>query len=96
MRGDLCPFDHGVDRIVVDDVPLNRPFESIIPMAATPLAGPVGMMGGGVAARPPFFMGGTGVRNQYEMDPGFCKSLFILFILPDFLLHSSLLKIDKN
>ncbi|RHZ78767.1 hypothetical protein Glove_156g87 [Diversispora epigaea] len=73
MRGDLCPFDHGVDRIVVDDVPLNRPFESIIPMAATPLAGPVGMMGGGVTARPPFFMGNTGVRNQYEMDPGFSQ-----------------------
>ncbi|CAG8534249.1 557_t:CDS:10, partial [Acaulospora morrowiae] len=73
MRGDLCPFDHGVDRIVVDDVPLNRPFDSIIPMTATPLTGPVGMMGGGVSSRPPFFMGNAGVRNQYDLDPGFSQ-----------------------
>ncbi|CAG8474581.1 13350_t:CDS:2, partial [Dentiscutata heterogama] len=72
--GDLCPFDHGVDRIVVDDVPLNRPFDIISPMAGTPLTGPVGMMGGGVGSRPPFFMGAAGVRNQFELDTGFSQT----------------------
>lgn len=23
MRGDLCPFDHGVDPVIVDDVPIT-------------------------------------------------------------------------
>ena len=78
MRGDLCPFDHGVDRIVVDDVPLNRPFD-IIPPMATPLTGPVGIMSAGVPSRPPYFMSTAGVRNQYDLDPGYCKynSFFI-------------------
>ncbi len=73
MRGDLCPFDHGVDRIVVDDVPLNRPFDIIPPMAGTPLTGPVGIMSAGVPSRPPYFMSTAGVRNQYDLDPGYCK-----------------------
>ncbi|CAG8507982.1 10464_t:CDS:2 [Ambispora leptoticha] len=68
MRGDLCPFDHGVDRIVVDDVPLNRPFEIIPPITGTPLAANVGMMGAG---RPPFFMGTGGVHNQFDIEPPF-------------------------
>ncbi|CAI2169616.1 3033_t:CDS:2 [Funneliformis geosporum] len=71
MRGDLCPFDHGVDRIVVDDVPLNRPFDIIPPMAGTPLTGPVGIMSAGVPSRPPYFMSTAGVRNQYDLDPGY-------------------------
>ncbi|GBC10003.1 hypothetical protein RclHR1_09270008 [Rhizophagus clarus] len=71
MRGDLCPFDHGVDRIVVDDVPLNRPFDIISPMAGNPLTGPVGIMNAGVPSRPPYFMSTAGVRNQYDLDPGY-------------------------
>lgn len=26
MRGDMCPYDHGDDRIVVDDGSFNTPF----------------------------------------------------------------------
>ncbi|KAG9305945.1 hypothetical protein G9A89_016598 [Geosiphon pyriformis] len=71
MRGDLCPFDHGVDRIVVDDVPLNRPFDIIPPIGGAPMAGNVGMMGPGVPGRPPFFMGTTGTHNQFDIEPPF-------------------------
>ncbi|KAF9111475.1 hypothetical protein BGX27_004872 [Mortierella sp. AM989] len=53
MRGDMCPYDHGEDRIVVDDVP-NVPFEM---MGVVPGMGPNAMMGMG-ANRPPFFPGG--------------------------------------
>ncbi|KAF9199240.1 hypothetical protein BGZ49_010668 [Haplosporangium sp. Z 27] len=53
MRGDMCPYDHGEDRIVVDDVP-NVPFDI---MGVVPGMGPNGMMGMG-ANRPPFFPGG--------------------------------------
>ncbi|KAF9994323.1 hypothetical protein BGZ80_005782 [Entomortierella chlamydospora] len=53
MRGDMCPYDHGEDRIVVDEVP-NVPFEM---MGVVPGMGPNGMMGMG-ANRPPFFPGG--------------------------------------
>ncbi|KAF9435410.1 hypothetical protein BGZ76_006338 [Entomortierella beljakovae] len=53
MRGDMCQFDHGEDRIVVDDVP-NVPFDM---MGVVPSMGPNGMMGMGVN-RPPFFPGG--------------------------------------
>ena len=78
MRGDLCPFDHGVDRIVVDEVPMNRPpFDIIQPINANPLAGAMGMMGGGVPGRPPFFMGAGAVRNSFDIDPAFGMSLKI-------------------
>ncbi|KAG0367957.1 hypothetical protein BC939DRAFT_445349 [Gamsiella multidivaricata] len=51
MRGDLCPYDHGVDRIVVDDLPR---FDM---MGGAPAMGPNGMMGM-AGGRPPFFPGG--------------------------------------
>lgn len=29
MRGDMCPYDHGADRIVVDEGPFNNPFPNV-------------------------------------------------------------------
>ncbi|KAG0217345.1 hypothetical protein B0O80DRAFT_529018 [Mortierella sp. GBAus27b] len=51
MRGDMCPYDHGEDRIVVDEIG-RVPFD----MMGAGL-GPNGMMGMG-ANGPPFFPGG--------------------------------------
>ncbi|CAJ0845570.1 7613_t:CDS:10 [Entrophospora sp. SA101] len=68
MRGDLCPFDHGADRIVVDDVQLNRPYD-IMPPITSALSGPVGLIGG--PPRPPFYLTAPAVRGQFELDPGF-------------------------
>lgn len=45
MRGELCPFDHGVDPLVVDD--LNIPNVLRIPGDRPPTAGPP------LSARPP-------------------------------------------
>ncbi|KAG0044824.1 hypothetical protein BGZ83_009901 [Gryganskiella cystojenkinii] len=52
LRGDACPFDHGDDRIVLDDMP-GVPFNM--------MGGPQGMppmMMGMNSNRPPFFPGG--------------------------------------
>lgn len=68
MRGDLCPFDHGVDRIVVDDIPIARPFDIMPPVSGGPLPGPTGIMNVG---RPPYFIGG--IRNQFTVDNNFRK-----------------------
>ncbi|KAG0252572.1 RNA-binding protein 27, partial [Mortierella polycephala] len=53
MRGDMCPYDHGEDRIVVDDMP-RVPFEMMGGMPGMMPNGPMGMG----ANRPPFFPGG--------------------------------------
>jgi len=52
MRGDMCPYDHGEDRIVVDEM-ARVPFEMMGPGGL----GPNGMMSMGGNA-PPFFPGG--------------------------------------
>ncbi|ORX89540.1 hypothetical protein K493DRAFT_410377 [Basidiobolus meristosporus CBS 931.73] len=67
MRGDLCPYDHGVDRIVVDDPVMKRgPFDMPRPpINGPPLGGPVNMMGSNTN-RPPYFMGGK--RNQQRPE----------------------------
>lgn len=52
MRGDMCSYDHGEDRIVVDEI--GRPFDM---MGAAAGLGPNGMMGMGANA-PPFYPGG--------------------------------------
>ncbi len=45
MRGDMCPYDHGADPVVVDDVSLGgvlfpgRKFWSLFPMSDLALAG---------------------------------------------------------
>ncbi|KAF8941872.1 hypothetical protein BGZ47_007093 [Haplosporangium gracile] len=52
MRGDMCPYDHGDDRIVVDEL-AQVPFG----MMGVPGMGPNGMMGMGGMGRPPFFPG---------------------------------------
>ncbi|KAJ3173717.1 hypothetical protein HDU88_002806 [Geranomyces variabilis] len=67
LRGDACPYDHGVDRIVVDDLPMvggRPPFEMMGP------PGPMGPMGG---VRPPPFnappYGANGsVRPGFDME----------------------------
>ncbi|KAI7870676.1 hypothetical protein BDF14DRAFT_1504746 [Spinellus fusiger] len=46
MRGDMCPYDHGVDRIIVDEA-FNGPFSN------TP--GHMGVPMGGRGPQPPFF-----------------------------------------
>ncbi|KAF9923885.1 hypothetical protein FBU30_006068 [Linnemannia zychae] len=50
LRGDMCPYDHGDDRIVVDEL-AQVPFGM---MGVPPGMGPNGMMGMGMG-RPPFF-----------------------------------------
>ncbi|KAK9701193.1 hypothetical protein K7432_011827 [Basidiobolus ranarum] len=67
MRGDLCPYDHGVDRIVVDDPVMKRsPFDMPRPpIPGPPLGGPVNMMGPN-PSRPPYFMGAK--RNQQRPE----------------------------
>ncbi|KAF9938213.1 RNA-binding protein 27, partial [Modicella reniformis] len=52
MRGDMCSYDHGEDRIVVDEIG-RVPFDL---MGAASGLGPNGMMGMGANA-PPFFPG---------------------------------------
>ncbi|KAI8914840.1 hypothetical protein DFJ77DRAFT_36632 [Powellomyces hirtus] len=61
LRGDACPYDHGLDRIVVDDLPMvggRPPFDMMGP-------GPMGSV-----MRPPPFNGpfGTNGRPPYDMD----------------------------
>ncbi|KAF9899958.1 hypothetical protein EC991_008116 [Linnemannia zychae] len=53
LRGDMCPYDHGDDRIVVDEM-AQVPFGM---MGVPPGMGPNGMMGMGNMGRPPFFPG---------------------------------------
>ncbi|KAI8819889.1 uncharacterized protein EV422DRAFT_568343 [Fimicolochytrium jonesii] len=67
LRGDACPYDHGVDRIVVDDLPMvggRPPFEMMGPNPMMPIPG----MGG------PFhpYGGRPGVPNmrpQFDAEP---------------------------
>lgn len=59
LRGDACPFDHGVDRIVVDDLPMvsgRPPFDLMVP-------GPMPGM------RTPFNVPFSGNRPPYDMEP---------------------------
>ncbi|KAJ8658711.1 hypothetical protein O0I10_005434 [Lichtheimia ornata] len=54
MRGDMCPYDHGDDRIVVDDGSFNTPFPPMSQQQPAP------------AAAPPFF----GMPNTFDpYDP---------------------------
>ncbi|KAG0372884.1 hypothetical protein BGX24_012449 [Mortierella sp. AD032] len=53
LRGDMCPYDHGDDRIVVDEM-AQVPFGM---MGIPPGMGPNGLMGMGGMGRPPFFPG---------------------------------------
>ncbi|GJJ71935.1 RNA-binding protein 26 [Entomortierella parvispora] len=65
LRGDACPYDHGEDKIVVDDVQ-GVPFN----MMGGPQGMPPNMMMGMNPNRPPFFPGGAnggGMMGQ----PGF-------------------------
>ncbi|KAJ3161707.1 hypothetical protein HDU86_006477 [Geranomyces michiganensis] len=67
LRGDACPYDHGLDRIVVDDLPMvggRPPFDMMGP------PGPMGSMGG---MRPPPFNGppygaNGAARPGFDMD----------------------------
>ncbi|CEP09278.1 hypothetical protein [Parasitella parasitica] len=61
MRGDMCPFDHGVDRIIVDEG-ANSPF----PGGPFPNNG-MPPMGRGVPGQPPFF-GMPGVPDAYDPE----------------------------
>ncbi|KAG0306294.1 hypothetical protein BGZ97_000799, partial [Linnemannia gamsii] len=53
LRGDMCPYDHGDDRIVVDEM-AQVPFGM---MGVPPGMGPNGLMAMGGMGRPPFFPG---------------------------------------
>ncbi|KAG0292463.1 hypothetical protein BGZ96_004093 [Linnemannia gamsii] len=53
LRGDMCPYDHGDDRIVVDEM-AQGPFGM---MGVPPGMGPNSLMGMGGMGRPPFFPG---------------------------------------
>ncbi|ORY97883.1 hypothetical protein BCR43DRAFT_490506 [Syncephalastrum racemosum] len=59
MRGDMCPYDHGADRIVVDDnAPFNGAFQNTPPPMGAPM--PPSAPGG------PFF----GMPNNFDVyDP---------------------------
>ncbi|KAI8638028.1 hypothetical protein BD408DRAFT_423561 [Parasitella parasitica] len=61
MRGDMCPFDHGVDRIIVDEG-ANGPF----PGGPFPSNG-MPPMGPGVPGQPPFF-GMPNVPDAYDPE----------------------------
>lgn len=39
MRGDLCPYDHGTDRIIVNDRALKTPFPGNAPGPIPPNIG---------------------------------------------------------
>ncbi|KNC98627.1 uncharacterized protein SPPG_06309 [Spizellomyces punctatus DAOM BR117] len=65
LRGDACPYDHGVDRIVVDDIPMvggRPPFDLMGPAPLGPMTG----------MRAPFsvpYNAGVSGRTQYEIEP---------------------------
>ncbi|CAO3608412.1 unnamed protein product [Mucor fragilis] len=61
MRGDMCPFDHGMDRIIVDEG-ANGPF----PAGPFPNNG-MPPMGRGGPGQPPFF-GMPGVPDAYDPE----------------------------
>ncbi|KAJ3013196.1 RNA-binding protein 27, partial [Thoreauomyces humboldtii] len=65
LRGDECPFDHGLDRIVVDDLPMvggRPPFDV--------MGGPVSTMPVGMRNAPfqPPFAGNHTQRAGYELE----------------------------
>ncbi|KAG0330808.1 hypothetical protein BG000_011447, partial [Podila horticola] len=59
MRGDLCPYDHGEDRIVVDDT--QRAAFEMIPGGPTP---PFSMDSNGA----PFFAGGSNANHMSNSE----------------------------
>lgn len=61
MRGDMCPYDHGMDRIIVDEG-ANGPF----PGGPFPNGG-IPPIGRGVPGQPPFF-GMPGVPDAYDPE----------------------------
>lgn len=62
MRGDMCPFDHGMDRIIVDEGANGPPF----PGGPFPNNGIPPMSHGG-PGQPPFF-GMPGVPDAYDPE----------------------------
>ena len=54
MRGDMCPYDHGADRIVVDDGSFNTPS---FPNVSTQMGPPMNQQ---QAPPPPPFFGMPG------------------------------------
>lgn len=62
MRGDMCPFDHGMDRIIVDESANGSPF----PGGPFPNNG-MPPMGRGGPGQPPFF-GMPGVPDAYDPE----------------------------
>ncbi|KAI8378799.1 hypothetical protein EDC96DRAFT_604465 [Choanephora cucurbitarum] len=72
MRGDLCPYDHGMDRIIVDESGVN-PF----PGAGTFPPNPMGR------TQPPFF-GMPGVSDTYDPErSGLLPGNDVSFIPPN-------------
>ncbi|XP_031776824.1 RNA-binding protein 26 isoform X2 [Nasonia vitripennis] len=81
MRGDLCPYDHGTDPVVLEDVALSRVLTfgpqapGAVPVAAVPEAtagGPVGVGGPNGNAPPPHLplasLPPPHLRNQHHAN----------------------------
>lgn len=94
MRGDMCPYDHGTDPVVLEDVSLSRVLTfgphgpappGTVPVVAVPEA-PPGTIGPNGNPPPPHLplasLPPPHLRNQHHTNMGsfffFCPSLFIL------------------
>lgn len=69
MRGDMCPYDHGADRIVVDDGSFSSPF----PAVSTPMGGPIPPSG----PQQPFF----GIPSSFGMLPTESRSFPLSYFI---------------
>lgn len=88
MRGDLCPYDHGIDPVVLEDVALSRVLTfgphgpqapTGVPNAAIPEA-PPGPTGGPNGNAPPTHLPLASLppphlRNQHHSNMGLSESL---------------------
>lgn len=67
MRGDLCPYDHGIDPVVLEDVPLSRVLTNAFGTTGDPVPGgavPVGAGGVPEAGAPPTGAPGAGPNGN--------------------------------
>jgi RNA-binding protein 26 len=83
MRGDLCPYDHGTDPVVLEDVPLSRVLTfgphgaqapGSVPVVAVPEVPPPGSAGPNGNAPPPHLpiasLPPPHLRNQHHANMG--------------------------
>lgn len=70
MRGDLCPYDHGIDPVVLEDVPLSRVLTSAFGTTGAPGPGGAVPVGAAVpeAGAPPTGAPGAGPNGNAPLQ----------------------------